>query len=144
VEGFVDPNGNLISNYVEIEDVEDVANNKTAFLGRVISLTKDANGNVIQFELFVTEEAPDTQAAITIPAAPLDSVVVVNLFPATAYQHSSRPTNFANLPFDASALTPGQQVVVHGVFSQPPGPPAPAPQPLLNVAANKVYDRLDA
>lgn len=139
VEGFVDQKGNFVAKSVEVEDREIVEQNQVAFVGYVTSLTKDASGNVAGFNLYVREEEPDVSLSVF-----LDSVNVVTLSSSTAFQFSSRATNFANLPFDTTTLTPGQEVVVHGKFTKPPAPPPPAPPPPATIAADKVYLKLQA
>ena len=132
VDAYLDPNGNLIAKTVEVEDQEDVADDKTALIGLVTALTQDANNNLTGFNLWVREEDPDASSGIAI-----DSIVNVNVSPATAYQFSSRSVNFANLTFDSTALAVGQEVVVHGPFHVQTGQP-------VSVAADKVYLKLQA
>lgn len=133
-DGFVDSNGNFVAHSVEVEDAEAIANRQLAYLGIVTSLTTDPNGNVTQFQLFIREEEPEDQFDV-----PLNAVAIVNVSPTTVYQFSSRSANFANLPFDASALAVGQEVVVHGVFTKPP---AQNPVPPVTIASDKVYVKL--
>jgi hypothetical protein len=140
MDGFTDSNGNLVANTLEVEDRETPELSQLALIGNVISVTRDVNGNVTQFSFYVSEEEPDDEFAIA-----LDSIVVVNLSPSTIYQFSSRATNFASLPFDDTALAPGQELVVHGVFTVPPATtPAPAVPLPTTVAADKVYVKLQS
>ncbi len=139
VNGFVDQKGNFVANYVEVEDHEIVEQNQVGFIGYVTSTTKDSAGNVTQFDLYVREEDPDVSLSVF-----LDSISVVNVSSSTAFQFSSRATNFANLPFDATSISPGQELVVHGVFTKPSPPPPPAPAPPATIAADKVYLKLQA
>ena len=140
MDGFVDSNGNLVAKALEVEDRETPEQNHLALIGNVVSVTKDSNGNATQFRLYVSEEEPDDEFSIA-----LDSIVVVNVTPSTIYQFSSRATNFASLPVDATSLAPGQEVVVHGVFTVPPATtPAPAVPPPTTVAADKVYVKLQS
>ena len=132
VSGFVDSKGNLVAKTVEVEDQENANNNKLAFLGLVTSLTKDSNGNLTQFNLFVREEQPDRKFI-----APLDSIVGVNVSPSTVYQFSSRSVNFAFLPFDRTSLAAGQEVVVHGTFNK-------ATDGTVSVSADSVYLKIQA
>jgi hypothetical protein len=140
VNGYVDAKGNFVANSVEIEDQEDPATNvnKLAFLGDILSISKDAEGNVTQFTMYVREEEPDTGS----PTVPLGSVVVVNPSPSTTYQYSSRSTNFTDLSFDQKALSVGQEVVVHGVFNRPPTPTGSTVSPPTTVAPDKIYLKL--
>ena len=132
VDAYLDPNGNLVAKTVEVEDQEDITDNKTAMIGLVTALTKDANNNLTGFDLWVREEDPDASSSIAA-----DSIVNVNVSPATTYQFSSRSANFANLTFDSTALALGQEVVVHGPFHVQSGQP-------ISVAADKVYLKLQA
>lgn len=137
VSARVDENGNLVANTVEVEDRtfvpqlgESEADTKVGFLGYVTSVTKDSSGNVTQFQFYVREEEPDITVSV-----PLDSVVVVNVSSTTRFQFSSRPTNFANLPFDATAVAPGQELIVYGKFTKPQDQP-------IAVTADSIYLKL--
>ncbi len=113
VGGFVDDKGNLVARTIEAEDRADVENKLGAFIGYVLPTpSRDASGNVTQFKLYIREEEPDVSSQI-----PLDSVINVNVSPSTYFQISSRPTDFANLTFDASGLVTGQEVIVHGAYT---------------------------
>jgi hypothetical protein len=128
VGAYVDKDGNLVAKTIEVEDRAVVEERRIAFVGYVLpSPTLDASGNVTQFKFYVREEEPDLSREV-----PLDSVVVVNVSPSTAFQVSSRPTNFANVPFDASAVAAGQELIVHGQYT------LTADQPTV-VAASSIY-----
>ncbi len=116
VDGYIDSKGNLIANTVQIEDQEDVNTRHQALIGTITGITRDLAGNATQFNLFVSEEQPE--AAFNVG---LDSIVQVNLASATKYVYSSRPLNFASVPFDVTSLAVGQQVIVHGAST--PGTP---------------------
>jgi hypothetical protein len=134
VDGFVDSNGNMVANSIEVEDRTDVGQQMAAFIGLITSVTRDpVSGNLKAFNLFVSETQPDMPFDI-----PLDSTVVVNVSPTTGYQFSSRATNFANLQFDQTSIVVGQEVVTHGKFTKPP-PQPPSP---TTVDADKVYLKL--
>src|SRR5260370_5167597 len=116
-DGFIDSGGNFVTSTLDVQDDENIVNNKLAFVGSVLSVTKDANGNLTQFSFFVNEEEPNPGFGVSD-----DSVVVVNVSPSTtAYQFSSPSTNFAQppLPFGAAAIVPGQELIVHGTFTLP-------------------------
>lgn len=133
VDGFVGSDGNFVGNNVEIEDQEAVENNMIAEIGDVLSVTRDASGNLTQFQLFVREEEPDDETGVT-----LDSTVVVNVTPSTIYQFAARATNFANVPFDSTSINVGQQLVVHGVFTAPTSTGGVSTLP-VTVAADRIY-----
>lgn len=135
VDGYVDENGNLIARTVEVEFPEDTTQNEVALIGLVTSLLKDPNNNLIGFDLWVRQEEPDDSSTL-----PLDSIVEVDASSSTAYQFSSRSSNFANLTFDPTALAVGQEVVVHGPFKLAA---ITGTQPTV-VAADKVYLKLQS
>jgi hypothetical protein len=139
VDATADSSGNIQGTTVLVEDQEDVTSHKLAFVGTVLGTTQDAGGNVTQLQLFVRDEEPNADTTV-----PLDQMVFVNLSPATLYESSSPSTNFANLDFGPTAFVPGQEIVVHGVYTVPPVPPGGATRPPPQVAADKVYVKPDA
>jgi hypothetical protein len=131
--GFVDSKGNFVATYVEVEDQAVVASNQFALVGTILSLSRDASGNLTEFDFYVGEEAPQVSTIVR-----LDQVVQVNVSGSTRYQFSSRLANFAGFPFDSSALAVGQQVIVHGTATPPPsGSTNPT-----TIAASSVYLKL--
>ncbi len=135
---YVNQNGNVVAKRLQVEDREDVSKNLLAYVGPVLDMTRDGEGNVTQFDMLVREtEPPDTSG-------------VPNSTPVTVYV--SQPTTFnpllistdlnslassGNLTFAANTLVPGQEVVVHGVFSEASGG-------TTTVTANSVYPRFQA
>ena len=149
LDGYVDSNGNLVTNTVELEDQEVVESNKLALIGNIVSVTRNTDGSVTQFELYVRELEPDAETA-----ASLDSIVTVYLDSSTVYECTTcrlQPppfysANFADLPFDSTALAPGQEVVVHGVITKSTSagiPTTVASDPALNLLL-KVYLKLQS
>jgi hypothetical protein len=132
VDGFLDSNGNVNATTVDLEDVEDPANKKIAFVGPILSLTRDISGNVTGFTMFLRDQLPPSNFNVAN-----DTAVAVNLSPSTIYQSSSPATNFASLPFGSTALAVGQEVVVHGTFTVPSTTP-----PSAIVTAETVYLKL--
>jgi Domain of unknown function (DUF5666) len=109
VDGYVNSKGNFVAEVVQIEDQENVNTRHLAFIGTITGITKDLVGNATQLSFFVAEEQPESQAV-----APLDSIVQVDVTSNTKFNYSSRSVNFASLPFDATSMAVGQQVIVHG------------------------------
>jgi hypothetical protein len=143
-DGYVDSNGNYVANTAELEDQEDVAEQKAGFLGPILSVTTDSNGNATQFTLFVREEQPSVQFGT--PNVALDSVVTVNTAPAptptppapyTVYGDASRVAHPGGLQFGPTSLTVGQEVAVHGVYTAPPS--GSGPSVLTSIAADSIY-----
>ncbi len=150
VDAYLDAGGHLIANTfrdqsgstfaaIELEDQADLANNKAAFIGPILSVNKDPNGNVTSFTLFVRDEEPDTINATTAVSYPSANPVQVNLTPSTIYQVSSRLTNlsFGNPAVTPASFAPGQEVVVHGSYIVPSAQP-----PAAILTAEKVYLKL--
>lgn len=138
VAGYVDQNGNLVANTIQVEDRENVTNQLLGYVGPVLTVTKDSNGNVTQFEMLARETEPEDTGSI-----PVDTPITVNVSSTTQfnpYLVSSDLTNLAssgNLTFSPQSLSPGEEVVVHGVFNVPSSG-------MTTVAANSVYPRPQA
>jgi Domain of unknown function (DUF4382) len=135
---YINGTGNVVAKRIQVEDREDLSQNLLAYVGPVLDVTKDSNGNVIQFDMLVREtEPPDVSS-------------VPNSQPITVYV--SQPTTFntllispdllnlassGNLDFAVNSIVPGQEVVVHGVFSKSGGG-------ITTVNANSVYPRFQS
>ncbi len=136
VDGYINTSGNIVAKGIQVEDREDITNQMLAYLGPVLSVTRDSSGNVTQFDMLSRNTEPDDTTAVD-----LDSNITVNVSSSTtfkAYQLSPDLTaqaNAANLAFNAQTLAPGQEVVVHGVYTKATGE-------LVNVAADAIYLRL--
>ena len=135
---YVDPNGNVVAKRLQVEDRESVSQKLLAYLGPVLDVTRDGNGNVTQFDMLVRETEPP------------DATNIPNSTPVTVYV--SQPTTFnpllispglnslassGNLTFAANTIVPGQEVVVHGVFSKASGG-------TTTVTANSLYPRFQS
>jgi len=128
VNAYVDSNGNVVANTVEVEDQEVEADNKLGVIGNIISVTRGQNGQVQQFTMYVGDIEPDSETQVT-----QDSDVTVDVDAYTNFKCTTcsldpalwpnypvfNSLNFANLPFNASSLAPGQEVFVQGVATKP-------------------------
>lgn len=128
VDGSVDSSGDIVAQQVEAEDQEDIEAHRAAFLGTVLSVTRDSTGNATQFNLLVLEEQPDAEDNI-----PLRDSITVNISSTTIFRVSRMGSDFANLPFNPTTLGVGQHVIVHGPF-QAGTPPT--------LSANAIFLRL--
>jgi hypothetical protein len=154
VDGFVDTNGNFNTNIIDIGQQENPGSTaigtgepaKTAaFIGPILSLTKDSAGNVTGFMMFLREYQPP------VAGLDLDSAVMVNLSPQIIYETSPpviytaanpttpQGTNFAALPYGLPQIAVGEDVVVNGVYTTPPSSSTGI---LPSVAATEVDLRL--
>jgi Domain of unknown function (DUF4382)/Domain of unknown function (DUF5666) len=138
VYAYVNQNGNVVANRIQVEDREDLSKNLLAYVGPVLDVTKDANGNVIQFDMLVRETEPPDPTNI-----PNSTAVTVYVSQSTTFNSLlilPDLTNLAssgNLNFAVNTLVPGQEVAVHGVFSKASGG-------MTTVTANSVYPRFQA
>ncbi len=120
VQGYIDKDGNFIANTAVIEDQEDPTDNFDAFIGYILSVQKDAEGNVTQFTMTVRDEEPSSGSGTGNPVDLDSPPLTVNVSPATGFDFSSPSTNFANFIPNASYLTVGQSVIAHGMYTPPP------------------------
>ncbi|HUI41369.1 MAG TPA: DUF4382 domain-containing protein [Terriglobia bacterium] len=132
VDAYVDASGNLVAKEVESEEMENSAEHKSAFLGLVTSVTRDAAGAVTQFTLFVSDEEPSESTMV-----PMKSTLTVNVADSTMFKITPDGVNEANLEFDPTTLGVGQAVVVHAQANAAGSAASPAP-----VTAKAIYLRL--
>ena len=135
---YVDANGNVVAKRVQVEDRANLSQNLLAYVGPVLDITTDNNGNVTQFDMLVRETEPP------------DISNIPNSLPVRVYVSQSTTFNpllispdllslasSGNLNFAANTIVPGQEVVVHGVFSKASGG-------LTTVNANSIYPRFQS
>lgn len=134
INGYVDPFGEFIANFVMIEDQEDISQQFSTFIGPILSVTKDASGNVTQLTMSVTDEEPNTETLATTgnPVALDSPPLTVNLSPSTGYHFSAPGVNYASLTPSPASLAVGQGIIVHGTYV----PPATANTATTLAAAN--------
>ncbi|HET7841459.1 MAG TPA: DUF4382 domain-containing protein [Terriglobia bacterium] len=116
VDSHVDTSGNIIADAVEVEDSDPVSTQRAAFLGRVISVTRDLTGAATQFTIVVAEEFPDLEQTV-----PLRSPLTVTVSGTTFYAIGRPAFNEAGLNFNAKAIGVAETVVARGLIQS--GPP---------------------
>jgi hypothetical protein len=136
LDGYIDSKGNLVANSVQVEDRENVTSNKVAYLGPVLTVTRDSSGNLTQFTMLIRNTQPDVSSSI-LPETP----GIVTVSSSTAFQLASPLSNFANLTFDPANLAPGQEVAVSGTFTPNTSAQVTARQP-VSLTADSVFLRL--
>ncbi len=141
VDAHVDAQGNLVANSVQIGDQADLSTNKLVYVGPILSVVRDASGNVTQFVQETRDVEPSTLAGVTT-----DGTVRVYVTPSTSSYIIFNPPNpppglippelnFPGLTFALQNLAPGEEVATSGVFTA--NPPA-----LTAVTANEIALRL--
>ena len=144
VDGFVDKNGYFESNSVSLGPQAVVANQQVAFVGPVLSVTKDSSGNITGFDMFLREQQPpvsvvplDALTAVTISSGTLYNTLPPPLY-ATSSASNPQGANFAALPFGPDQIAAGEDVVVHGVYTVPPAATPPAAPLPASMVANEI------
>lgn len=138
VDAFIDPKGNVVANAIQPEGRADVASQVLAYLGQVVSVTRDSNGNATQFDMLVHHTEPADLTNIKT-----NQVVTVNLSSSTVFSPYTLSSDLANLAssgsltFNPQTLAQGEEVVVHGAFTVPTSG-------LVSVAADQIYQRVQA
>ena len=110
VDAKIDQDGNIVAKDVESEAETDATT--AAFIGPILSVTTDSNGNATQLTLFVRAEHPDVSTTI-----PLRTSVTVNLSSGSEFKIATFGEDLSSFLFNASAIARGQHVVVHGPFT---------------------------
>jgi hypothetical protein len=119
IRATVDKSGNIVAQQVEFEDRAVIEDKRVAFLGTVLPTpVKDASGNVTQFKMYLRSTTPDRSSEVV-----QDSVLTVNVPSGTVFQTSPRPENLTPLVFDATSITVGQELLVHGQYTLVTGQP---------------------
>jgi len=133
VDADVDTSGDIIAQEVDAESSQVTTGQYAGFLGRVISVTRDNNGNATGFNLIVGHEAWDMTSEV-----PLESAVAVTLSSGTNYWANWRHWNRDSLQFGPQSLGVAEDVAVYGqLTAASSGPPATP----VTVAANLVFLR---
>ncbi len=136
VDGYINSSGNYVAKSVQVEARSDVSNQDLASLGKVVSVTRNTVGDVTQFDMLVYHTEP---ADLSI--APTDRPVQVNVSTSTVFTPfalAPELTDLAtagNLTFDPQTLVPGQEIVLHGIYTKPA-------TGVATVAADQIYSRL--
>jgi len=123
VDAIVDTSGNIIAQEVDAEAQSVTTGQSGGFLGRVIGVTRDSNGNATGFNLLVGHETMDMTSEV-----PLHSSMAVTLSNSTKYWANWRRWNRDSLQFGPQTLGLAEDVAVYGTLtagsSGPPVTPA--------------------
>jgi hypothetical protein len=120
VNGYIDMNGNFVANTAVVEDQSVLADYFSTFIGTILSVQKDSQGHVIQLQMSVRDEEPNTGNGTGNPVELDSPPLIVNISPSAGFHFSSPSTNFANLVPDSTYLAVGQQIAAEGTYTPPP------------------------
>jgi len=127
VDAIVDTSGNIIAQEVDVEDQVAANSQKSAMLGKILSVTRDGSGNATAFNLLVNDEVPDMSGVV-----PLRSSLSVSLTGTTRYRVRRHRLNQDNFVYGPQTLGVAELVAVFGTV-QAGSPPT--------MTANAVYLR---
>ena len=111
VDATVDTSGDIIAQTVDSEEQVSTADQKSAFLGRIINITRDDSGNATSFTLLVHDEIPDMGGTI-----PLHSGLNVSLSSSTIYFTNWQHWNRAAFKLSPTTLGLAEKVAVFGTL----------------------------
>ena len=135
VDAIVNTSGQIIAQTVDAEEQTSSASQRSAFLGKVINVTRDGSGNATAFTLLIDDEIPDLSGSI-----PLHKVRKVRhrmapwrmsgcferaLHSGAALRHAGSQRHPARRP----VADPGA-IITNFRSGRPPETPAPPPPPL--------------
>jgi hypothetical protein len=117
VDAIVNTSGQIIAQIVDAEEQTSPSSQKSAFLGKIINVTRDGSGNATSFTLLVNDEVPSLNGTI-----PLHSGLNVTLASGTNYFTNWAAWNKAAFTFGPKTLGVAQTVTVHGVLGSGASP----------------------
>ena len=145
VDAILDSQGNLAAKTVEAQALENPfptqsgVTPSTALIGPIVSIQTDPAGNPTQLNLWVHDAEPDDISTLI-----MDTIYQVDLTANPTYQASIIGPNFANLSFGPQNLAVGQELVVHGAYTKPPGSPGAGSTPSFTVEPTAIYLKLQS
>jgi hypothetical protein len=117
VDAIVNTSGQIIAQTVDSEEQTSPSSQKSAFLGTVISVTRDGSGNATSFTLLVDNEVPRMSGTI-----PLSSGLNVTLTGTTNYFTNWQHWNRQAFTFSPKTLGVAEKVAVFGVLGSGSSP----------------------
>ena len=109
VDAIVNTSGQIIAQTVDSEEQASTASQKSAFLGKVISVTRDGSGDATAFTLLVDDEIPNMNGTI-----PLHSGLNVTLTSTTHFFTNWQHWNRQAFTFSPTTLGVAERVAVFG------------------------------
>lgn len=111
VDAIVNTSGQIIAQIVDAEEQTSPSSQKSAFLGKIINVTRDGSGNATAFTLLVDDEIPSLNGSV-----PLHSGLSVTLTSNTTYRNNWGPWNRMAFTFSPKTLAVAERVAVFGVL----------------------------
>jgi hypothetical protein len=111
VDAIVNTSGQIIAQTVDAEEQVSPSGQKSAFMGRIIAVTRDGSGNATGFTLLVEDEIPRLAGTI-----PVHSGLTVALTDTTHYFVNWRHWNRQAFQFTPQTLGVAEKVAVFGTL----------------------------
>ncbi len=127
VDAIINTSGQIIAQTVDSEEQTSPSSQKSAFLGKILAVTRDGSGNATSFTLLVDDEVPSMNGTI-----PMHSGLNVTLSSSTKYFVNWGNWNHEAFTFAPQTLGVAEKVAVFGVLGSGTSP---------SMAANRVFLR---
>jgi len=127
VDAIVNTSGQIVAQTVDSEEQTSSADQKSAFLGKIIGVTRDGSGNATSFTLLVDAELPNMNGAV-----PLHSGLNIALTDTTRYWTLWQHWNRQAFTLGPQTLGVAERVAVFGVLGSGSPP---------TMTANRVFLR---
>lgn len=127
VDATVSTSGQVVALTVDADEPVSATSQNSAFLGRIISVTRDVSGNATSFTLLVDDEVPDSSGTV-----PLHSALTVNVTATTNYFMNWSYLDRQAFTFGPVTLGAAQKVAVFGAVGT---------DPKLHLTASQVFLR---
>jgi hypothetical protein len=111
VDAIVNTSGQIIAQTVDSEEQASPSDRKSAFLGKVLNVTRDGSGNATSFTLLVDDEIPSLNGSV-----PLHSGLNVALTDTTTYFTNWHHWNRQAFTFSPQTLGVAEKVAVFGTL----------------------------
>lgn len=134
VDAIVNTSGQIIAQTVDAEEQTSPSSQKAAFLGKILSVTRDGSGNATAFTLLVDDEIPSLNGTI-----PMHSGLSVTLTSNTKYFTNWQHWNRAAFTFGPQTVGVAEKVAVFGTLGSGSNPTLTATHAFLrprNVLGN--------
>jgi len=105
----VNSDNQIVAQEVDAEEPTSTTNQQSAFLGRIINVTRAGSSNATAFTLLVDAEVPDLSSVV-----PLHSTLNVTLSGTVAYFTNGQAWNRQDFTFGPQTIGLGQKVAVFG------------------------------
>jgi hypothetical protein len=111
VDAIINTSGQIIAQTVDAEEQASPSGQKSAFMGRIIGVTRDGSGNATAFTLLVEDEIPNLNGTI-----PLHSGLSVTLTGTTHFFTNWQHWNRQAFTFSPQTLGVAEKVAVFGTL----------------------------